>query len=414
MDKNADAVSEPEDDLPDVSDLKTYDVPDPPVPSGGCGMGLLLMPVGILVAVMFLKSVAMDHYFAIIENPQEFEWNRGAAVRYASQLPPEGVLERVLAIKDESLRGAFHKALSSTKDAKHIPAILAYARKEKRDIQAVGKSLVAFGEAGTQPLKEALHSKDREEVKLAANALVGVNLKFVTGYCSEKIEDYQKMVPGEHGLYWASKVQSTVERGSQFVAQAQITSQDIAQASAVRAKGKALGFLIMEMLKSMAGVGESKDVDFCFIHGLSNFNAQVAEFCANTLKQRLSTNDLIDTLFSYIAAKDSFSQREVDIFEGLLLEKGTQGATRVAYNLDRLLKEAKGEPEGVFFLYKKMGFRVLRDKGTKACLETLEAYANDTRTYIVMETRNGVKSESEVAFKNEVAAAIRQIKNRRR
>ncbi|MGE0711729.1 MAG: hypothetical protein AB7N76_26790 [Planctomycetota bacterium] len=506
------------DQRPDVSDLKTYDVPDPELPRSGFKLGLIAAPVGLLLALGFLQAVRVNHYFAVLANPRERSHQRDQARRFASELPAEQLLERVLALDSPEVRGSFHKALAETGDAAHVEAIMAYlgggldrqpsyeqgreakevleslqkypaeqigprlvgfarsqhdarvrdavkkeleqwpaesllkpvlaiedaaergswhwvlpASKDPDQIDAIlahckkqqssdrleaeAKSLLAFGKAGTDKLKQALHEDDRRLVNLAAEALVKVNLAFVTGYCREQLDAYTKLVFEPRGLAWASTVLSEAERASSNPArllQNKISAADMSAARAKMAEGTKLAFLTLEMLKAMQTI-EGEQVDFCFLQGLSTFDQQVAQLCAETLERRLSTDQLVDGMFHFMAQKASFSRHEVDVFEGMLHKKGVVGALRVAKNLDQLLVQAKGQPEQVFFLYKKIGFKTLKELGTKACLPTLERYARDTDTYVVTQKNNmGLSTEHEVKFSDEVAAAVAAINGRGR
>lgn len=509
----------------DVSDLKTYDVPDPPeLPTTWLRM-FAAVPVGLVLAMGFLRATQASHYFAVASNRAEYNVNRSTARSLINELPPEEIKERVLAIEDPAARGGFHRVLAATKDPAQVEAIVAFMKtydgyrtdtieealeslrsfpsetvgpalvgfceeartsSEKRfadlakkelqehhspescleavlaiedspkrgayfwvlpaskdpaqidaimayvrtqgsrgggsssygssgptDFKAEAKALIAFGKPATPKLKEALHSKENAIVNLAAEALAKVNLEFLHGYCREELGAYAKKVPGEQGIRWAAWVQSASERrdglaGSGLKTTDLLTAKKILQAAARHSTR------IMEMLKAMETIPGEK-IDYCFIHGLSCFNQVVAKYCAQLLQRRLKTSELIDVLFSFIAQKDSFTTAEVAVYENLLLRTGSSGAIRVAYNLDRLLDEAKGKTEEVFFLYKKMGFRALSENGTSAQLKTLERFAKDTDSYIKTGTnRAGQRTETEIKFAVEVQNAIRAIKKRGR
>jgi hypothetical protein len=502
----------------DVSDLKTYDVPDPPeLPSTWLRM-FVAVPVGLVLAMGFLRSTQASHYFAVASNRAEYPTNRGTARGFINELPPEEIKERVLAIEDPAARGGFHRVLAATKDpaqveaivafmkayqgysdnsikealeslrsfpsekvapalvdycesgasasrvaivhkelqAHHEPksclepvlaiedaakrgayfwvlpasedpaqidAIMAYVRTQgtrggssygngPKDFKAEAKALIAFGKPATPKLKEALHSKENAIVNLAAEALAKVNLEFLHGYCREELGAYAKKVPGEQGIRWAAYVQSASERRGGLAASG-LKNSDLIVARQILQAASRHSTRIMEMLKAMETIPGEK-IDYCFIHGLSCFNNVVAKYCAQLLQRRLKTSELIDVLFSFIAQKDSFTTAEVAVYENLLLQTGSTGAIRVAYNLERLLKDAKGKTEEVFFLYKKMGFQALNKNGTKAQLKTLELFANDTDSYIKTGSRNGQRTETEIKFKIEVQNAIRAIKSRGR
>jgi len=512
-------MSEQEQPEVDISDLKTYDVPDPPeLPTTWLRM-FVAVPVGLVLAMGFLRSSQASHYFAVASNRAEYSTNRSTARGLINELPPEEIKERVLAIADPAARGGFHRVLASTqdpaqiaaitafikaydgyrdteieealvslrsfpsedvgpalvelaqseeqradmiraelqehhspesclkavlaiedsvqrgsyfwvlpasKDPAQIDAILAYVKtqgtrdpssrsygsKAPTDFKAEAAALIAFGKAATPKLKEALHSSEGSIVNLAAEALAKVNLEFLHGYCREELGEYAKKVQGKDGIRWAAYVQSASERKG-GLAGSGLQATDLMKARKILESASRHSARVMEMLKAMETIPGEK-IDYCFIHGLSCFNQVVAKYCARLLQSRLKTSELIDVLFSFIAQKDSFTTAEVEVYENLLLRTGSSGAVRVAYNLERLLKDAKGKTEEVFFLYKKMGFRALNKNGTQAQLKTLELFAKDTDSYIKTGSRNGQRTEDEIKFKDEVREAIRAIKSRGR
>ncbi|MBL4849215.1 MAG: hypothetical protein JKY65_27125 [Planctomycetes bacterium] len=329
---------------------------------------------------------------------------------------PAACLDAVLAIEDPKRRGSYYWVLPASEDPEQIDAILAYVESRGKQsganpFKGEAAALIAFGAAATPKLKEGLHSKKRPIINLSAEALSKVNLGFLTKYCREELTTYGKGVPGKQGLAWASWVVSSLERKG-GLAGAGIKQSDLPSARKIVSEAAQHSLRIMEMLLAMEKIRSNKEIDYCFIHGLSCYSQQVAQYCAKTLQSRLKTDELIDVLFSFIAQKDSFTTTEVNVYESMLLRTGSPGAARVAFNLERLLKEAKGKTEEVFFLYKKMGFAVLHKNGQMAQLKTLERFANDTDSYLKTGTRNGQRTETEVKFKNEVRAAVSAIKGR--
>ncbi len=501
-------MAEP-DPRPDVSDLKTFDVPDPIKPHGSCGVGLLAVIAGVAAAVGFLHVVRAPHFFAVLADKGEFQHNRDRARRYAMELPPAEVLERVLALSEPADRGAFHATLASTGDASHAPAIVAYlaalrswradedadaalkslatfgaaavpplfellgegelhgevdlqvrahleadyppealaphvvkieplaergrwhrvlaSTKDPAHIDAIlayvasqgsggrfeeeAESLLAFGKAGTEELKEALYREERSIVNLAAEALRDVNIEFLTGYCQEQLTAYEEGVFSEGGLRWAMQVQMAVEEQASRGGEP-IPAEVVAEARQVAARFSQLAFRVKEMLKAMREVPDNEPVDFCFVHGLSAFDPEVAEYCANTLQVRLTPEKLIDVMFRYIAKKDQFMVKEVEIYEAMLRATGEAGGVRIGENLARLLDEAEGDPTQVFWIYKKMGFKVLQDTGSAPVLPILARYAEDPDSYIETTTGPKGREQRDIMFKDEVAAAVRAIEAR--
>lgn len=519
-------VKESQEPEVDVSDLRTYDVPDPPEPPMTCLRLFLAVPIGLVLAVGLLQSTQASHYFAVATNPGEYSGNRETARDMINELPSGEIKERVLAITDPAARGGFHSVLAETKDPAQVEAIVAfvaayrgyrdeqvtkafeslrafpsevagpalvelaeahtessgieigklarrelqehyppesclkavlavedapkrgayfwvlpaskdpnqidailayvktqgtrsedsssfYGSEEPTDFKAEAAALMAFGKPATPKLKKALHSPEGSIVNLAAEALAQVNLEFLHGYCREELGTYAKNIYGPKGVGWASSVVSMSERAGGLAGN-KLTASDVLVAKKVLGGAARHSGRIMEMLKAMETL-KGEEIDYCFIHGLSCYDMEVANYCATLLQRRLKTEELIDVLFSFIAQKDSFSKKEVEVYESLLIRTGPSGAVRVAWNLERLFKVAKGETEEVFFLYKKMAFQTLNKNGTKAQISTLERFAEDTGSYLKTgRSRSGERTETEVKFKDEVRAAIKAIQGRGR
>lgn len=513
----------------DTSDLKTFDVPDPIRPRGSCALGFVKMLVALGLAVGFVVAKKTDMMLGVYQDDRASDYQRELAYRHLRG-QGDAVLERILAIQEPSLRGAFHpllagtgdaahaeaiaawireweidyvyyagaslgtsmerledglpslvkldrpaaaalaiglyrdppkgrygadesdsvreavptlveqhlkpeelaphvvpieepalrgrfyRALATTKDPAHIDAILAYvASKSPRGAMSdegtietshewapVAETLRQFPNA-TPRLEQALQSDVRSVVNLAAEALRDTDLPFLVGYTQRLLTRYDEGVPELQRAAYALK-------GAAQAAEVELSQGD---ARKILDEYTRLGYLLSEILRALTAVGENEDVDFCFIRGLSTWNEPVAKFCAQQLKVRLSPEKLIDTLFRYIAAKDEFMVREVEVYEGLMREQGAAGAGRIGKNLERLLGEAEGSPEGVFWIYKVMGLRVLKDIGTPAEIALIEKYGRDTKSYVETSTASdGTEEQVRIHYRDQAAAAIAAIRSR--
>lgn len=321
-----------------------------------------------------------------------------------TEFEPADYLDRVLAIEDPVRRGRFHAALATTKDPRQVDAVLAFAKtivpsdpgaSRGADWEPLVKSLGAFGPAATPKLEAALvQTESRSLVSLAAEALRTSDLPFLVKRTKERLDEYDGLLPR---LIPASTLLGAIEEGKEVEA----TPEQIAGAREVVAAASAQAYMIFEMLRALDAIRGDQQVDFCIVRGLSTFNRPIAEWSAQRIKERLSPEKLVDTLFSYIAQKTEFDVAEVDTYEGLLRELGGDGAERVAWNLERLMGEARGDPDEVFWIYKKMGCTLLEELGAPGAVPTLKKYLADTGGYTLTttETLNGQKKRKEVQVK---------------
>jgi hypothetical protein len=516
--------------LPDVSDLKTYDVPDPRPPAGSTKAAFVVALVAAAAAIGFLRATPTAHYFSVLNSDTEYDRFKVRAREALLELPPEELLDGVLAIQDPEQQGAFHAVLATTGDGKHVEAIRAFVRAANNDyysshdseyhvehgsvsmgklpggppvvlkmynnsagewqaacgraIETLGpdvmlepilalvapfqrgrwhamlvttgdpkhiddifahvehqqkldgigerlgraagtgrrfdaeaKSIIAFGEAGTPRLRAALQTTDRAAINLAAEALREVNLPFLITHCRAKLGEYAKEARREKGLYWAFQVARLYRDARENPAGAKpgtptITAAQNAEATKVLKEFDDRSFRIVEMLKALSAVPDNEDADFCFIHGLSSFSKAVAEYCATTLQTRLTTDELVDVLFRYIAKKSEFEVREVEVYEQLLRATGTAGGARIGVNLTRLMKDAEGDPEKVFWIYKRMAFTVLAETGGPGAIPAIEPYLKDTQAFILTGSAGGRPTRREVKYADIARKAIAAIRKR--
>lgn len=345
-----------------------------------------------------------------------------AAVQKAceTKLSPEEVLPFALKVEDPVKQGRFHAALSTTKDPKHIDAVIAYAKDALPSEPSlprpdawgpIVKSLGAFGPGATPKLQAILESSDSHTVvSLVADAIRSSDLPFIVRRARALLDEYDAEVPA---LAQAEALVNAVDDEGR----ADVPAARVAAARERLAKASARTYMIFAVLQALEPIKDDREVDFCIVRGLSSFDQTIAQWSVQKIKERFSPDKLVDTLFSYMAQRTQFKVSEVEVYEGLLGELGAPGAKRVAENLERLVGEAKGDPEEVFWLYKKMGFKVLADSGTPDAIPVLRKYARDAGSYSLTTTTtdssgNRRRTEQEKKYADEVRAAISAIQAR--
>lgn len=348
---------------------------------------------------------------------KESEYAAKLASALVEKIPPADLAPHVVAkVEDPVRRGRFHAALATTKDVAHVDAILAYAETvnlsglSERDASI--KSLAAFGPAATPRLEKVLAQTDsRALVSIAAEVLRTSDLPFLVKRTRDLLDEYDEGVPD---LMRYEPLLNAVEQGETPEG---ASEELIGKARAAFARAENQAYLVFEFLKVLEVVKGDQKVDFCIVRGLSTFNQQIAEWCARQIKARFTPDQLVDTLFSYIAQRTQFKVSEVDVYEGLMKDLGAPGAARVATNLDRLLREASGDPDEVFWLYKKMGFTLLGELGDASAIPVLKKYAADPGSYVLTSTTTDgsgrrTREQTEKKFADVVRASIQAIEQR--
>lgn len=352
------------------------------------------------------------------ENESESETSSLLGVTL-QKVPPADLLPHVLKIADPARRGRFHATLATTKDPAQLDAVLAYAStvvptspglSRPNEWEPLVASLGAFGPAATPKLEAVLEQTDsRSLVSLAAEALRTSDLPFLVARARKLLDDYDAGVfQLARDMQLLSELEATGSRPEGA------TDEILASARENVAAADAKAYMIFEVLRALDAIHGDQAVDFCIVRGLSTFNREIAEWSAMRIKERFTPDKLVDTLFSYIAQKTEFKVSEVDVYEGLMKELGTAGAARVAQNLDRLLDEAKGDPDEVFWLYKKMGFTLLGELGEPAAIPVLQKYTRDPGSYVLTTSDSSGRrtGQEEKKFAVVVREAIQAIEAR--
>lgn len=336
----------------------------------------------------------------------------------AASAPAPLVLAELKAVEEPAARGRFHRILAATKDAAHVDDILAYAGTvitgdpdsvaQDSDWPPIVESLSAFDAAATPRLHKALEdAESRPMVCLAAAVLRKTDLAFLIQRTTKSLDEFDAIVPK------LSRADAIINAEKEGTLGDEVGPEVVAAAKKLFADAEASSFITFEMLKSLDQVHGNDDVDFCFVRGLSTFNQQIAQWCVKRIKERLPPQKLVDTLFSYMAKKTQFKVVEVEAYESLVKELGGEGAKGVIRNLDRLLEQAKGDTDEVFWLYKKMGITLLGELGDATAIPVLKRFEKDAGSYSITKTdERGRRSEEERVYKDEVKKAIAAIQAR--
>lgn len=124
--------------------------------------------------------------------------------------------------------------------------------------------------------------------------------------------------------------------------------------------------------------GVAADVYF---RALSSPDPEVSGMAATWIKSNLPRDLAIDGLFRYMAAKQQYQQREIDIYVAVIEQFGAEASAVVAKNLDALLAAAK-KPDKVFWAHKVVGLTALQKIGQPAAAPTVKKFQADKESYL--------------------------------
>jgi hypothetical protein len=116
------------------------------------------------------------------------------------------------------------------------------------------------------------------------------------------------------------------------------------------------------------------------LRALSSPDPAASALAANWLKTNLDAQKAIDALFRYMAAKDNYSMREINVYVDLITSFKTAASPLVVQNLEALLAEAKS-PEKVFWAHKVVAMSALQTIGTKDAAATVQKFVADPGSY---------------------------------
>jgi hypothetical protein len=177
------------------------------------------------------------------------------------------------------------------------------------------------------------------------------------------------------------------------------------------ARAAAAGVYAAERLKAAVAA----DVHF---RALSSIDPTASEMAAKWIKAKLERDVAVDALFRYMAAKQSYSQREVDIYVSVIEQFGNEASASVAKNLDALLAAAK-KPDKVFWAHKVVGLTALEKIGQADAAPTIKKFKADKGTYVFtkqpldeMGNPKGVAERTDIAFATLADKALAAIEKR--
>ncbi|HUQ07997.1 MAG TPA: hypothetical protein VM261_36125 [Kofleriaceae bacterium] len=160
-----------------------------------------------------------------------------------------------------------------------------------------------------------------------------------------------------------------------------------------------------------AGLYASERLDFDLrtaadIHfrALSSPDPQLSGLAATWIKTALPRDMAIDGLFRYMAAKDKYNQREIDIYVAVIERFGPEASASVAKNLEALLAAAR-KPDKVFWAHKVVGLTALAKVGQAPAVPTIEKFKADKEAFVstkqpidAMGNPTGMEERKHVAF----------------
>jgi hypothetical protein len=157
------------------------------------------------------------------------------------------------------------------------------------------------------------------------------------------------------------------------------------------------------------------DVHF---RALSSPDPQLSGLAATWIKETLPRDMAIDGLFRYMAAKDKYNQREIDIYVAVIEEFGAEASATVARNLDTLLAAAR-KPDKVFWAHKVVGLTALAKIGQSPAVPTIEKFKADKEMFVstnqpldAMGNPTGMEERKHIAFATLAADALAAIAKR--
>jgi hypothetical protein len=118
-----------------------------------------------------------------------------------------------------------------------------------------------------------------------------------------------------------------------------------------------------------------------FFRALSSPDADLSGMAATWIKSRLPRDVAIDGLFRYMAAKQAYKQREIDVYVAVIEQFGPEGSATVVKNLAALLAAAR-KPDKVFWAHKVVGLTALAKVGQPSAAPTITKFKADKTRFV--------------------------------
>lgn len=175
------------------------------------------------------------------------------------------------------------------------------------------------------------------------------------------------------------------------------------------------GTAVAEGLRALASLDDPPFNHELFFQALSSPDPEFSKYAARVLRGRLGQDEYIDSLFSYLAMRNSFSVDEMGVYRKTLVSF-SDGSEAVERNLQRLLDETGGQADQVFWIHKVLGLQALAVIGRSSALPLLEQYGKDSTAYVEKRIRtvNGETTaiSEKIPFSDLTASAIEAIRKR--
>jgi hypothetical protein len=284
--------------------------------------------------------------------------------------------------------------------------------------KAAQRALVALGKPAAPALVAALGSRSRAAVNLAASALVEIDRPTFLGAFETKLGEYEEV------LVRAFFAENVLERDKLFRLNPTAAQEaragggedpvpsaaEVAEAHRDLAEAHIFSYLVAEGLHALVKVRGDDRIDLCFMRALASRNEAVAKFCARELAARLSRDDFIDKLFQYLAKKETFAVREIEVYEKAIEGHGVPASAGIVRNLERLLERAEGKPEGVYWAAKVIALHCLANVGDAAAYGVLQKYVADSKSFRETTSRgSGPEEETLIPYADLCRKAAKMI-----
>jgi hypothetical protein len=254
--------------------------------------------------------------------------------------------------------------------------------------KAAVRAAIALGAPAVPEVLKGFHSRSRAVANLCALSLVQLDPAALVVHLEKLLDDWSDL---GRLLGYAENVLARQEylkeralalaQGKEATREVEAPSDDeVQQARQILGTSNHLSFLVAEGLQAVKSLHGDEKVNLCFMRALPSHNAAVAKFCARELKARLDRDAFVTTLFKFLAHKESFNVKEVEVYEEALKSNGVGASKPIVENLERLLAEA-GSARKVYWIHKAIALRCLESVGDEGAYPVLVKFASDPDGY---------------------------------
>jgi hypothetical protein len=154
------------------------------------------------------------------------------------------------------------------------------------------------------------------------------------------------------------------------------------------------------------------------LRALSSPDSAASGASAKWLKENLDAQKAIDSLFAYMAAKNQYSVREINVYVDVITHFRDTASPIVVKNLEALLAAAKS-PKKVFWAHKVVAMTALQQVGKKDAAPTVKKFTNDSDSYESMPIANdpnnpieGLADRKTITFKSLAEKTLAEVEKR--